>query len=92
MYSDGTGLVDLVSGSDGNISPFVSYKNFLEMAEYLRFQLNTAPHVSLAGMVGSTGALVMKARFQQKVRSSGSLLAFGKWVSENHRAFSKTLL
>ena len=47
------------------------------MAEYLRFQLNTAPHVSLSALVGETGAYIIKARFQLKVRNSNSLLSFG---------------
>jgi len=45
------------------------------MAEYLRFQLNTPPHVNLTSMVGTVGAHVMKLRFQQKVKKSSSLLA-----------------
>jgi len=55
------------------------------MAEYLRFQLNVAPHISLASMVGAPGALAIKARFQQKVRNSTSLLALVE--SQVHRSF-----
>ena len=47
------------------------------MAEYLRFQLNTPPHISLTSLVGVAGAHVMKLRFQQKVKKSSSLLALG---------------
>lgn len=45
------------------------------MAEYLRFQLNTPPHVSLTSLVGNVGAYCMKARFQQKAKKSKTLLA-----------------